>query len=488
MSYFNEEENEQENTPDIQTLLKQYKSIKAGNSSYFWDEDQFEIIIDYFDMNQQLDNAIEAVDVAVSQFPYSAQLLVKKADLYIAKGFFKDSLELLKDAEKMDADAFNVNILKTEIYLAMDKNEKAFDILEDTKELFDGIDREDYLMELSQVFDDYEEYEQVYDCLYYLLEKSPNNDEALQKLCFWTEITGRHDESVKLFQSIIDNYPYNQHAWFGLASSYQTLKLYEKAIDAYKYAVTINESFEQALRNIADCYLRLKEYDKAISYLDQVINLNQHDDIVFEAMGYSYDRLNQFTKARYYYRRALQVNPADTVIKFKIATTYMNEHQFETAIKMLHTLCQEDSKRPEYWHAYGFSLLQLGKYSQATEKFLHIIDLKPKFKMAWVDLMTSLSLGGNFDLLETYSLYALEHLNNASYYGLYYFLALHNNGKAQNSINVLHKYALNKKHIKEFIKQFPQVLQNDAVVQALNQNLKTKHRKTSSKNQSDNLF
>ena len=113
------------------------------------------------------------------------------------------------------------------------------------------------LFELADVYDDYEEFDKVFDCLKLILEEEPTNEEALYKICFWTDFTGRNEESITLHLQIIDEFPYNELAWFNLGAAYQGLKLYEKAIDAYLYAVTIDEKFDYAYRNMGDAYLRL---------------------------------------------------------------------------------------------------------------------------------------------------------------------------------------------------------------------------------------
>ncbi|MEB3059476.1 hypothetical protein, partial [Parvimonas sp. D9] len=83
----------------------------------------------------------------------------------------------------------------------------------------------------------------VFDCLKLILEEDPSNEEALYKICFWTDFTGRNEESIRLHQQIIEEQPFSELAWFNLAAAYQGLKLYEKAIDAYQYAVAIDEKF-----------------------------------------------------------------------------------------------------------------------------------------------------------------------------------------------------------------------------------------------------
>jgi len=88
------------------------------------------------------------------------------------------------------------------------------------------------LFELSDVYDDYENFEKVFDCLKMILEQEPNNEEALYKICFWTDFTGRNEEGIRLHQKIIDEFPFNELAWFNLAAAYQGLKFNGKPFDA----------------------------------------------------------------------------------------------------------------------------------------------------------------------------------------------------------------------------------------------------------------
>jgi tetratricopeptide (TPR) repeat protein len=231
---------------EIRELLKQYQRFKTGRSHSFLDEDSFEKIIDYFDENEELANALEAAEFAGEQYPYSSMLMLKKADLLIATRRYRDALEILDHAELLDSSNINLYILRTDAYLALDQQEKAVELLENALILFEGEEKVELLFELADVYDDYEEFDKIFDCLKLILEQEPNNEEALYKICFWTDFTGRNEESIKLHQQIIDEYPYNELAWFNLAAAYQGIKLYEKSIDAYKYAVTIDEKFDYA--------------------------------------------------------------------------------------------------------------------------------------------------------------------------------------------------------------------------------------------------
>ena len=273
------------NREEITELLIIYENLKNGRSHSFIEEDSFIKIIEHFEDKEQLSKAIEAADTGVNLYPYSSGLLIKKADLLISSQLYREALSVLKQAEMLDSSDINIYILKTDAYLALDQQEKAVRLLEKSLSFFEGQERIDLLFELADVYDDYEEFEKVFDCLMIVLEEDPNNEEALYKICFWTDFTGRNEESITLHHKIINDFPYNELAWFNLGAAYQGLKLYEKAIDAYQYAITIDEKFDYAYRNMGDAYIRIRKYKDAIEVLERVLELSKPEEVIFEAIG-----------------------------------------------------------------------------------------------------------------------------------------------------------------------------------------------------------
>ncbi len=378
---------------EIKELVRQFQNLKAGRGNSFLEEEAFEKIIDYFDDVEDLPQALEAAEMGIEQYPYSSALLIKKADLLIATRHYKDALEILHHAELLDSNDINLYILKTDVYLALDQQEKAVELLENALQLFDGQERIELLFELADVYDDYEEFDKIFDCLKLILEQEPTNEEALYKICFWTDFTGRNEESITLHNKIIDENPYSELAWFNLAAAYQGLKLYEKAIDAYKYAVTIDEKFDYAYRNMGDAFIRLRKYKDAIEVLEKVLELSRPEDVIYEAIGHCYDRLKNFAQARFYYRKASHLNQGDSKLYYKIACTYINEEQWSMAVKQLESAMQIHRLQPEYNLAMGECKMQMGDYKEAIQYFSNVVRQRPRNISSWEALIRCLYQG-----------------------------------------------------------------------------------------------
>jgi tetratricopeptide (TPR) repeat protein len=457
-----------EDREQIRELLRQYENLKNGRNHSFIEEESFEKIINYFQEKDDLPKALEAAENGAEQYPYSSLLLVKKADILIATRSYQKALDILGQAALLDSNDINLYILKTDAYMALDQQEKAVAILEEALELFEGEERVELIFELADVYDDYEEFDKVFDCLKIILQEEPTNEEALYKICFWTDFTGRSEESIRLHQQIIDDYPYCELAWFNLAAAYQGIKLYEKAIDAYQYAITIDEKFDYAYRNMGDAYIRLRKYKEAIEVLEKVIELAKPEDVIYEAIGHCFDRLKNFAQARIHYRKASHLRQDDSKLFYKIACTYFNEGQWQSCIKQLETAMKMHRLQPEYNLLAGECKLQLGLYKEAIHYFSNVVRIRPKNANGWEALIRCLYKAKYFDEALEQTIAAQRLTGDKPLFTFYKAAVLFGIGKTKEAILQL-EGALRKspRLLKKFIELNPSILQNQLVVDVL---------------------
>lgn len=461
-NYFSEEFDE------LKELLQQYENMKAGRSHAFLDEDSFEMIIDYFDEQDELKDAFQAVEFGIEYFPFSAALLLRKAELLIDMRKYQEALELLARAEALDATNINLYILKADAFLALDYHEQAAEILETQVDNFTGEDKTDLLLELSDVYDDWEEFEKVFECLYKVLEHNNNSEEALHKICFWTEFTGRYEESIRLHNKIIDEYPYNELAWFNLGTAYQGLKLYEKAIDAYLYAIAIDEKFEYAYRNMGEAYIRLRQYSKAIETLERHLEIAKPEDVIYEAMGHCYEKQKKYAEARYYYRKASHLSPNDDKLYFYISKNYMMEENWGNALKSILSAIRINRNNAEYCLLAGECMLQLENHKEALIYFLNAIRIRPSSKKNWRAFIRGLYLAEFYEEALAQLQIAEHSLGRHPVFRYYEAAILMATGKRKEGLIQLENGLQQApRQVKKLIELNPSILQNSAVVDLL---------------------
>jgi tetratricopeptide (TPR) repeat protein len=458
----------EEDREHIRELLKQYESLKSGRNPSFIEEEAFEKIISHFEEKEDFQKALEAADTGITQYPYSAILLIRKADILLAKRQYHDSLAILDQAAVLDNRDINIYILKTDAYLALDQQEKAVAILEEALAAFEGEEKIELLFELSDVYDDYEEFDKVFDCLKMILEQQPNNEEALYKICFWTDFTGRNEESIRLHQQIIDEYPYNELAWFNLAAAYQGLKLYEKAVDAYQYAIVIEEKFDYAYRNMGDAYIRLRKYKEAIEALEKVTELSKPEVVIYEAIGHCYDRLKKYAQARFYYRKASHLNLEDSKLFYKIACTYFNEGQWESCIKQVENALKIHRSQPEYNLLMGECKMELGLFREAIQYFSNVVQTRPRNVAGWEALIRCLYVAELYEEAMTQLHIATKVTHDKPVFLFYKAAILLAMGKNKEAILQLEKaLTAAPRLLKKFVQLIPGSLQNQQIVDVL---------------------
>lgn len=453
---------------ELKELLQLYSNLKAGKSNSFIEEDGFERIIDYFDEKEQFNQGLEAAEYAIEQYSYSSGLLLKKADLLIALRRYKEALYILEKAELLDRTDTTLYILKTDAFLALDMQKKAAAVLETAIKNFEGEEKIDLLFELADVYDDYENFEKVFDCLQIILQQDPSNEEALYKICFWTDFTGRNEEGITIHQRILEECPFNELAWFNLGAAYQGLKLHEKSIDAYLYAVAIDEKFDYAYRNMGDAYIKLRKYKEAIEVLEKVMELARPEAVIYEAIGHCYDKSVNFAQARFNYKKASHLSPEDAQMHYKIACTYMNEGVWNNAIKCLETASRLSKLQPEYNLALGRCYMELGNIEEAITNFGNVVRVRPKNLNGWIELLKCMYKGNLFTEGIEYATFAYEQTDSKPIFLFYKAMFLFAAGKSKEALIQLENgLALSPKLIKKFIELNPSILQHQPVVELI---------------------
>ncbi|MCZ2397730.1 MAG: tetratricopeptide repeat protein [Chitinophagales bacterium] len=466
---------------ELKELLAMYQKLKTGRGSYLIEEEAFERLIDYFDDNDQLSQAIEAANRGIDQYPYSSLLLIKKADLMIADRKYAEALEVLDRASVLDNTDTNLYVLKIEAFLALGMREQAVTIFTEAQIAFNGKERIEFLFDVADVFDDYEETEEVFNCLKAILEQDADNQEALYKICFWTDYLGKFEESIELHKKLIESHPYNYLAWFNLGTAFQGLKLYEKAIDAYLYSIAIDDKFDYAYRNLGDAYIRIKNYKEAIEALEKVLELSIPEDIIYEALGYCYEKIKDYSQARAHYRKAVHLKQGDSQLYYRIGLTYMHEQNFKSAIPHIESALSIHPSNLEYSFALASCYEMLGAFKPAIERYAQFVAQRPKSLKGWKAIISCLYQYGHY--AEGVAQAELAFRATGKPVFLYYKASgLLHSGKSKEGLVWLESaLAIAPASFKEFAALDPESLQRASVVKLANSYLSGKRKRSRKK-------
>ncbi len=418
----------------IDDLLRRYDEVKRGVAETIMEEDEFERVIEYYFQENNEEQALLACEIARTYYPFSANVLLLKAEILAQSQKYGQALKALDEMEQYDTVNLEAVLLRSDILLSQFKYDQAAVLLEQKSDEFEGKQKIELLLELSDVYDECEQFSEVFDTLKRVIAIDKRNEEALQKICFWAEMTQRLDESVALHTELTEADPYNALAWFNLGAAYQGLKLYEKAIDAYEFCVAIDEKFEFAYRNMADAYMRLRWYEKALEVLETHLEIANAEDVIFEAMAYCWEKKKNFQRARHYYRKASQLSPEDDSIFFKIGETYAREQKWEKAVKSYSVALHLNKENAAYCVAIGNCLMEMDVKNEALVCYLNAVRLKPGNKTTWMALIRGLHIAEYYEEALTQIEVARDHCGDKPDFRYLQSAALFEMGKTKEAL------------------------------------------------------
>lgn len=419
---------------DIELLKEEFNKMKQGQSHMALHEDDFEALIDHFEIFGDRDNWRIACEMSTDIFPYSSILLIRKAEWLLSQKKTGQALAIVERIKNITPGDLDSLLLHAEILLESDKPKEAIDLLETDLDKFNDTDKVFILMELSEIYDEQTEFEKVYTTLKKALAINPQYEDALMRVCFWADVTKQQEDCIKLHKEILEEAPFYASAWYNLGLLYQSIKDFSEAIDSYENCLALDSKYEYALRNAGECYIQLKEFDKAIAVFEEHIQLAKPEDVILETLAYCWERKKQYAKARHYYRKASLLNPEDDTIFFKIGETYAKERQWEKAIKSYSVALHIDKDNASYCLALGNCLMELETEKEALVCFLNAVKLRPDIKSTWQALIKALYASDYLDEAIVQIEIAETHCGNKvefEYYKAGIYLAL---GKTKDAV------------------------------------------------------
>jgi tetratricopeptide (TPR) repeat protein len=434
---------------DVNSLVERYEKMVKDNDSRFFEESSLEQIIDYYEAINKFERAIEVADIAIAQHPFSASFITKKAQLLFDLKQFSSALDLLDKALVLDPSDINIYLLKADIFIWLNDFKKAIATIDDCIQSADKEELPDLYLELADIYEEWEKYDKVFDCLKQTLELDLNNEEALNRIWFCVEFTENYEESIALHTKIIDENPYSFLAWFNLAHAYTGLGLYEKAIEAFEFVIAIDDKFEYAYKDCAEVYFNLKQYEKAAEYFIKASLVAKPYKELYYSAGECYEKLKNYNKARFYFRKATTLDPYFDRAFYKIGNTYQAEGRWESAMHAYERANKLNPRETAYMASLGKAYVENNLLEQAVATYNKALDRKNLKREIWLDAAHAMFQSEMFrEAIDTLDEAISLIENNAEFYFIksaYYHLIGNRNETLLNlETALLKKWKMNK--------------------------------------------
>lgn len=362
MDYLSDHDPEQS---DVKMLVEQYEEALANNRQPIIAEETVEQIVEYYENFGHYDKALQIINTALDHFPYSGQILWKKAQLLYDLKICDEALDCLDKAELFEPGEIGMVLLRSEIMTFQSRHEECIELL---SEAFKQASKADYpgiWLHMADAYEDWEKYPEVYNCLCKCLMAEPQNMEALNRMNYCMEIADRFEDAIKLHKDILEEHPFNHWVWYNLACAYAGMELYEKAIDALLYVTAIDENLYYAYRDLAQHYHELGAYVQALESIKTYTDTNKADADMCLLEGKCHFELSELKASRFCFRKAIRLQPSANEAFYNLAMTYIVEEKWKQAAQNLRKAIELAPDNSDYLLRLAEVAIQMEEFDEA---------------------------------------------------------------------------------------------------------------------------
>jgi len=369
----------------IELLASRFEEMLHDGSPVYFDAEEFEVLIDYYQNAFNSEKSRMAVELAMQQHPYNSALKVKLARQWATEGQFIKALELLNELEMTEPNDAELIMTKGSVYSMMMEFGKAIREYKKALVLADSEDLEDIYATIAFEYENLSDFENALNYLKQALPISKQPEQVLSEIGMVFEMLNDMEQAITFFNHQIDLNPYSTAAWFNLGLAYFHQELYEKAIDAFEYVLAIDDKHMMAIINIGQSFEALDDYEKAIETYHEALSVNQQDANIFYRLGECFEKQNQYTEALTHYQKATQIDEFMAEPWAGIGVIFDEEGNTKTAIKYMQRAIELDQFNTEFLLIKADMHIKLEEYNKAADCFKKAEELDPRDPDLWIE-------------------------------------------------------------------------------------------------------
>ena len=380
---------------DVRTLVQRFENMNSRGSGHFFDVDQLVVIADFYLEQNDIDHLEHVVAYAEHLYPQNSDVLLRRAHLCCAKEQYAMSLEILQKLERLEPDNTDVHYAMGIVYGAMGQSRKAIQYYQMAS--VDGY-------QLDQIYgniaDEYYHMGLCDDAIRYYkkaVRENPDEERALQNLACCFEEEQLYDESRLFFQNFVRDHPYSKMAWFCLGDNFYGDGRYDKAVDAFEFALTIDKTFFNAYVSLSDCYRQLHDISKAVSTLRESVAYTDDKAYVQYSIAAIYFDAHNYTTAVLYFKMAAETDPAYGDAYISIAMCYSELNDYGAACDYMARAVELNPQSPVYLAESARIHARYGQIDKALPLFECAVRLADDCDPYWTDYADCLMADEQFE-------------------------------------------------------------------------------------------
>lgn len=358
---------------NVDGLVKRYEQALSEGRPAYYDVDELEDLSEYYLAHGKQQESGAVIELGLRLHPNNSLLLLKRATLYVEIGEYKHALRILdKLPEKEDVDAL---LLRAEVYLRYNKRQEGLRLL---RRIFDeeSSNRVQRCLDVTSILSDMSWYSLSIEYLQETIRDYPDNLELLEELAWCYEQEKEYGKSARIYERMLEIDPYRSEAWFNLGQAWFNLEDYNRAVDAYEYALATHSQDLLAMMQLAHALFQAGRYLEAAKAYEEYMEVEGKSDYVMVFLGESYEKAGKLDEAISCYETAYRLNPSSMDACTGIAICLMERKSFQESLSWFDKALKINDEDPEIWVYVAELLLQMDMREEANMCYLRSLSLK----------------------------------------------------------------------------------------------------------------
>ena len=371
-----------------------------------------ELAAQYGGRSEFLAKAIENYKLAMKEDPGTAYLPQELADLYLQSGQLRTAISDFEEVLKRNPDDLGARRILARFYAArisQSSQQQQQHLNEEMlkaaiaqygkiSEMAPG-DLDNWMMlgRLQKLASNSLAAEKAYQKA---LDLDPENEEALTGLALVYGDQGLNDKASVLLKRVSDKNP-SLRTLTALAATYEQMKDFKGAADAYRRALDLNRDNTDLKRAYAQSLFTGEDYDAALKVFEEIAAEEPSDLLSMLRLSQIYRQKRDFPKAREYANKASALDADNIEVRYNEVSVYEAEGKLTEATKTLKEILAGLPKRtdsPEDKHNRTFLLERLAfLYRNSDQVELAVATFR---EIAEVDPDSGVKVGA--EIIDTY--------------------------------------------------------------------------------------
>jgi len=254
-----------------------------------------------------------------------------------------------------------------------------------------------YFMKLGNFYFESKDYEKAIEQYKEVLEKEPENANALFNRGRAYEEKGYHDKAIEDYDIYLEKInPSEAAAYNNRGLAYDELKQHERAIDDYNKAIELDPNNGTAYSNRGLAYGGLKQHERAIDDYNKAIELDPNDETAYSNRGSAYRKLKRYEKAIEDHNKALELNPEYAGAYGNRGNVYYDKGNYERAIEDYNKVLEINPGDIKAYLNRGVAYRKLKQHAKEQEDYKKALELDPNHVEAMLNFSESYIITKNY--------------------------------------------------------------------------------------------